>query len=201
MILDDFLPYILPQAKDCPAIVAVFNTRLAIIELCRESLIWREYQTSVPTVVNQTAYAFGLAAGQQACKLISATLAGEYVDIVDPEGGKARDAAGYVRTYAYGTLGGFEFHPAQAAGLSIVTYCAVAPSIAGNTVTDAMGRYAEQIANGALARILSAKDKAYSDTAGAARAQVLWNDAIADAKSDAYNGFARVTRRTSMVRF
>jgi len=199
--LDDFLPYVLPLAKGCPDVVATFNTRLAVIELCRESLVWREYQASVPTVALQTAYAYGLAAEQQACKLLSLTLAGEPVDLVDPRIGKNRDTQGVVTPYAYGTLAGFELRPAQAAALSIVTYCAVAPTLASTVLSDSLARYMEGIAQGALARILSAKDKAYSDVAGAARAQTLWMDVISKAKSNSFNGFARVTQRTAQVRF
>jgi hypothetical protein len=201
VILDDFWPYILPNAKGCPAIIANQATRLAIIELCSKSLIWREYQDSINTVALQTAYAYAPAANQQVVTLLSMTLAGDDVTVVDPQKGRTLDSKGYAGIYAYGTFTGFELRPAQAAAQSIVTYSALAPSIAATTVPDSMGRYIEAIANGALSRILTAKDKEYSDPAGAVNARTRWDDAIADAKGDALRGNARTVTRTSMVRF
>jgi hypothetical protein len=201
MELDAFLPYILHKAKGCPAVLATINTRLAVIELCRKALIWREYQTSVTTVALQTAYAYSPAANQQVVKLLSMTLAGEDVPVLDPAMGKSLDTAGSVGPYAYGGMLGFELHPAQSAGLSVITYSVVAPSITATTIPDSMCRYVEEIANGALARILAQKDKEYSDPNGAALAMGLWMQAVDGAKTDAMEGFARVTTRTGKVWF
>ena len=201
MILDDFLPYILPRAKGCPSIIANQATRLAIIELCRKAMIWREYQTAIPTVALQTAYTYSPAVNQQVCTLLSLTLVGTDVEVIDPAAGKLLDANGYTGNYAYGGFAGFELRPAQAAALSIVTYATVAPSLTATTVPDALGRYIEAIADGALSRILTAKDKEYSDIAGAVNAQSKWDDAIADAKSDALTGTARAKTRTHKVWF
>ena len=201
MTLDDFLPYILPNAKGCPAVLATLNARLAVIELCRNALIWREYQTSVTTVALQTAYAYAPAANQQVVKLLSMTLAGVDTPVLDPAMGKTLDTAGNVGPYAYGGILGFELRPAQEAGLAVVTYSAVAPSITATTIPDSMGRYIEEIANGALSRILAKKDKEYSDPNGAALAMGLWTQAIDSAKTDAMEGFSRVTTRTGKVWF
>ena len=199
MKLSDLLPYILPKAKGCAEIVALFNARLAIIELCQKALIWREYQDAQITVANVTTYEWDVNKNQQVCMLLEMTLNGTTVDIVNPGIGKARDAQGQLGNYAYGTFTGFELRPAQAAGLPVVTYCAVAPSITADTVPDALAQYAEAIATGTLSRIYKAKDKDYSDPNGAMLALSEWNEAIADAKADALTGFARATTRTSKV--
>ena len=201
MKLTDLLPYILPKAKGCAEIVALFNARLAIIELCQKSLIWREYQDPQLTAANVTAYEWDVDRTQQVCMLLGLTLDGIDVDVVDPGTGKARDRQGYLSNYAYGTFTGFELRPAQAAGLSVVTYCAVAPSITADTVPDALSQYAEVIATGTLYRLMKAKAKDYSDPNGALLALSEWNEAIADAKADALTGLARATTRTSKVWF
>ncbi len=201
MTLDDFTPYIAPRAKGCPDATIKFNVRLAVIELCQKALLWREYQTSVPTVALQTAYAYAPVAGQQIVRLLSAQLAGEDVPLVDPRVGKARDDAGYLSNYIYGSLAGFELRPAQVAALSIITYAAVAPTFAATTVSDTFSRYMEHIAHGALSRVLADKDKTWSDMAGATMHKSQWVDAIESAKTDAFNGFARVTQRTAKVWF
>jgi hypothetical protein len=199
--LADFLPYILPRAKGCPAIAPLFNARLAIIELCSKALIWREYQDPQMTYGNITSYEWDVDASQQVCLLLGLKLDGIEVDIVDPATGKARDSNGWLSNYAYGTFTGFELHPAQASGLKIVTYCALAPSITADVVPDALGQYAEAIATGTLSRLMKSKDKDYSDPNGALLALSEWNAAIADAKADAFKGFARAKTRTSKVWF
>jgi len=201
MTLNDFLPLILPRAKGCPDILAIFNTRLAIIELCRKALIWREYQEPIPTEALATSYEYEVEEGQQVCKLLSLKLSGNDISVVDPAHGKHLDNAGNASPYAYGTLSGFELRPAQQAGLSVVTYAAVMPTISATAVPDAMGQYMEAIGHGALSRILLSKGKDYHDPDGAGVAKMLWDGAIADAKADALTGFARSTIRTSKVWF
>jgi hypothetical protein len=199
--LTALLPYILPKAKGCAEIVALFNARLAIIELCSKALIWREHQDAQITFANNTAYEWDVGADQQVCTLLGVTLDGIDVAIVDPGTGRARDLQGSLSNYAYGTFTGFELRPAQASGLSVVTYCAVAPSITTDTVPDALSQYVEVIATGTLARLWKAKDKDYSDQNGAILAMSEWNEAVADAKAAALAGFARATTRTSKVWF
>jgi hypothetical protein len=199
--LDDFLPSILPNAKGCPAFVANQATRLAIIEWCTKSMIWRHYQQPVTTVALQTAYAYAPTAGQQVITLLSMTLAGGEVAVVDPQKGRTLYQRGEGGCYAYGTLTGFELRPAQAAALSIVSYSVVAPSNTATTVPDAMGQYLEDIADGALYRLLKAKDKTYSDMPGAVNAKTRWDEAIAKAMDNALKGGARVATRTSQSRF
>lgn len=199
MKLTDLLPYILPKAKGCAEVVGLFNARLAAIEFCQKSMVWREYQDAQFTAANVTAFEWDIDAGQQVCALLGMTLDGYPVEIVDPGVGKARDAKGVLTPYAYGTFTGFELRPAQATGLSVVTYCTVAPSITANVVPDALSQYAEAIATGALYRLYRAKDKDYSDPNGAIMALNEWNEAIADAKADSLTGFARTTTRTTKV--
>lgn len=201
MNISDFQGYILPRAKGCPGIVADFNARLAIIELCTKSLLWREDQSNVATIADTTSYAYGFAAGQQFVRLLSLTLAGVGVEVVDPRIGRARDLTAWVSAYAYGRMSGFELRPAQAAALVIKTHCAVAPTLAAATVPDEFMRFAEAIAHGALSRILTERDKTYSDPGGAARAQALWDKAIDCASYEAFNGGARVVQRTTKVMF
>lgn len=201
MTLNDFLPLILPRVKGCPDILATFNTRMAIIELCQKALIWREYQDPITTAALTTAYDFEVPNGQQVFKLLSLTLGGTEVSVVDPNTGKTMDALGETRPYAYGAFSGFELRPAQEAGLQVVTYSVVAPTFTATTIPDSMSRYMEAIANGALSRILMTNSKEYGDMAGAAVAKALWDDAIAEAKNDALTGFSRSTVRTSKVWF
>jgi hypothetical protein len=197
MTLDEFLPYVLPRAAGCPDALALHNIRLAAIELCRKARIWREYQLPVLTVTDQTAYNYLPGADEQIIELLSLTLAGENVDVVEPEIGKARDRSGWVSTYAYGGFKQFELRPAQVEDLEIITYCVVAPTIDAQDVPDELARYAEEIGGGALARILKISDKPYTDKRGAQDARDDFDAAIGQAITDASTGRAKVARRTT----
>ena len=201
MTLDDFTPYVLPYASGCPTPIAKLNIRLAIIELCRKARVWREYQTAITSVALQTTYAYAPAANQQVCGLIRLTVADVDVPVTNPATGKVLDAQIYGQDYAYGDLTTFELHPARDAGLSIVTYSAVAPSIAATSIPDSMARYAEEIGFGALSRILLSKDKQYGDQSLAGVMAANWTMAVDKAKSDSMTGFARTPTRTTPVLF
>lgn len=201
MKFDDMLPYILPRAKGCAEIMVAFNARLAAIELCRKALIWRDYQAPILTVADKTSYTYAPNSTYAIIKLISLTLDGNEVALLDPLRGQQMTQANAVSNYAYGTANGFELQPAQTAGLAIVTYASLVPGINSNSLPDSFNRYAEAIAHGALARILATKGRDYYDPAGAIENKLAWEDDIANAISDADSGFARTTQRTATVWF
>ena len=197
MELSAFLPYVLPQATGCPEELAELNIRLALIELCRKGRVWREYQTAVPTVADQTAYAYSPGVEQQIVELLSLELDGVAIDVVDQDTGKARDRNGWISTYAYGGLSGFELRPAQAEDLGIITYSVVCPTLDATEVPDDMARYAEQIGRGTLSRLLKIKDRPFTDKAEAERLAIQWQRDIGEAQTDASKGNVRVKQRTS----
>lgn len=192
MILDDFLPLMLPRLKGCSEPIAKQAVHLAIIELCTKSKIWVAEQAEQDTIANQTGYGFNVTSGQTVIELRAVKLDGQYVELVDPSIGKDRDAVDWVSPYAYGEWGGFQLRPLGDAGRKIVTECVLAPSLTATSFLNAFGRYIEGIAHGALARLYAEKDKSYSDPAASVRSQSLWEDTLADAASDAFRGSARV---------
>lgn len=197
MRLEEFTPYVLPRAPGCSIELAEHYIRLALIELCRKARLWREYQPAIKTVDGITGYAYTTSGEQQVIELLSLTLASQDVDVVEPAIGKHRDKNGWVCAYAYGGLAGFELRPAQAAGLDIVTYCVLAPTITADEVPDEFAKYAEEIGWGALSRLLRMSNKPFTDKAGADDADAYWKDAIGSAATDASTGAAAVARRTT----
>jgi hypothetical protein len=195
--LDDFLPYVLHRTKGAPAPIAVQAVRLAVIELCREALLWREFQTSQNTVALQTAYPYTPAAGQQVCRLLDLSLNGSDIEVVTQEKGRRLDIAQCTDTYAYGKLSGFELRPAQVVGLPIITYSAVAPSLTAATVPDDFGRYVESIAKGTLWRLYSSPDLQCYEPGKASDMLIEWMAAKGAAKGEANDGFARATTRSA----
>lgn len=196
MTFDDLLPYILPHAKACPESIALLNARLAVVELCEKARVWKDYQSGVDTVADTTAYAYAPAEGQRVVELLEVTLEGIDVPVVTPKIGRSRMRCGESGPYVFGTLIGFELHPAQAEDMEILTYSVVAPTRAATTIPDAFERFAEGIAQGALARLLADKDKAWSDPNGAVVAASRWSQALATAQGKAFDGHAQVVHRT-----
>lgn len=197
MILDDLLGFVLPHVKQCPTATAIFHLRQAVIELCTKALVWREYQAEVLTVDGQPFYAYAPAAGQRVTKLLSATLNSLDVPVIDPRTGKAAAAVRLSSLgYIFGRLDGFELHPVQAAGLPIVTYSAVCPTLASESLPDHFDRYAEQLSRGALARIMMVADQPFSNPAMGKEFGRRFEDDIGDARVEAWRGFARTTPRS-----
>lgn len=195
MTFDDLLPFVLPHVSHCPDVTAIFQLRQAAIEFCDRALVWREYQDPIETIDGQTAYAYTPADGQRISKLLSLTFNGCDVGVVDPQTGKDNDRCGETCTYAYGTFGGFELRPAQAAGLPIITYCAVAPSLSATDIPDEFQRYAEMLGHGALWRLFGTAKRDYTDAAMAASYKGMWDAEVGTAASQAFRGFSRSNPR------
>ncbi len=196
MTFDDLLPFVLPHVKQCPNPTAIFHLRQATIEFCTRALVWREYQAAVPTVEGQTRYAYAPVAGQRVAKLLSAKLNSVDAPVIDPASGKLKDSRGESGVYLYGSLAGFEVHPAQATGLPIVTYSAVCPTLAADTIPDSFERYAEQLGRGACSKIMLVPDQPFSMPARGKDLEARFDDDIGRARVEAFRGFARTTPRT-----
>lgn len=197
MTLDDFLPFVLPSAKDCPDITALFAIRNAIIELCRKALVWTEYQPAITSLTGVQAYAYTPAVGQQVCKLLGVKVNTLGLPVYDPAKAIAMVDSGLTEAFAYGRSSNFTINPVFAAGLPIVTFAAVCPTLTADTVTDDMGRFAKQIGRGALCELLATPKKDYTDMRAAASLGLQWADDIGTARVEAHKGFARAYPRTA----
>lgn len=199
MTLDDFFPFVLPRVKNAPNEVVRFQLRQAIIQLCDEALVWREYQSAVTTIADQSTYAHAPAAGQQVMKILSAKIDGLDLAVIDPTKSKANTSNDAAIT---GTLSGFEISPVQAAGRSIVTFSAVAPALSADTVPDGLAMFAQQIGRGALGNIMLIPDQAFSDPQKGAAWQMKFDGTdIPAARDKAFRGFSRSRPRSYSAYF
>lgn len=191
MDFDALLPFVLPSVKDCAAETARFNLLQSAIEFCSRSLVWREYQTPVMTVDGQVSYAFAAGAGKRVCKLFTATMNLIDVPIVAPSASFASGEA-----YIIGRYDGFDLWPNQVEPLPVVTFGAVCPTLAAETIPDWLERYAEQIGRGALARIMAMPNHPFTSPGGAAYARQMFENDISEARWAAAKGFSRGQPRT-----
>lgn len=201
MLLADALTYVLPEVVGCPDIAAIPALRLAAIDFCQRSLVWKDTTPAISTVIGQAAYAYAPAAGTVVARLDSLTLDGEDVDVLSPGDGQAKIARKSTDTFAFGKLGGLVLMPAPAAaGLQIVPFCSLAPSATAESIPDELAaRYIEKIAKGAIWRLKNTSNKTYTDKAGALDALGVFEAGINDARSDASTGGASVVMRTASV--
>jgi len=193
--LDDFLPFVLPKVKNCPEGTATFEIRNAIIDLCRRGLIWRRHQDPVMTVADQTEYDYAPEVGQEVVKLLTATLNGLDIPVITPDGANALTSRGESSPYINGGLLGFDLHPAQAAGLPIVTYCAVCPTLTATTVPDDFSRFAEAIGWGAVARLQQTAGQDFYLPVSGKDYESRFDAAVAKASTAAAKGFSRAQPR------
>lgn len=201
MTLEDFLPWVRLKAKQCPEDVAVFAIRNAIIDLCARALVWRRHQGPVTTEANRTDYDYAPEAGQQIVKLLSATLDSQDIDCVTDTAGELLTARGESGPYLVGGFGNFQLHPAPAAGRTIRTYCAVAPTLDADTVPDAFGRYAEAVGFGAAARLLQEPNQAYTSEAVGQGYEIRFNTEVDKARYAAEKAHSRAQPRTTAIWF
>lgn len=196
MNLDAFLPFVLPSAKGCPDHVAAFAIRNAIIELCRGALVWVDSQPPIASVAGLQTYDFSMGAQQQAVKLLAVKVNHLSLQIVEPSHGQALLDVGSSESFAFGQSSRFTVNPTFTDDLPIVTRCAVCPTLDAEIVPDDLARFAEQIATGALSKLLATPDRDYTDAGGAALRRGMWDMHIATARSESQRGFARAYGRT-----
>ena len=200
--LSAFLPFILPQCKHCPDVTVEFNVLQACIELCKKSSIWREWLPTRNTQANTTFYAYAPATGQRVHKLLQVTLAGQEVQLVDAVKGRALDARQAYGPYAYGKPDGFELRPAQAAGLELLTLCAVHPTQAAEEVPDwLLENHGEDVAKGALYRLHGHVGRDYAQPNLVAFEKECWERAIAAITNKATRAHAATQPRIRPVWF
>lgn len=196
MNLADLLPYVIPRAKGCPEVVATFNLRLAAIELCNRTSIWRDEMANHTGDGTSRFFGYVPNPDHQVVKLLNVFVGGREVPLVPPGDGFALDAAGSSRDYAYGRMGGFTLNPAPALNANIVTRCVLAPAADTESLPDSMWNYAEALAGGALSRILMSSGRDYSDPRLAVEFRNRWEDDIGTVKVEAHRGGAKAVTRT-----
>lgn len=199
MLLDDVLPYVLPHTPGCAEPSALQAIRLAAIEFFSESLLWKLDLSPMSTVASQAAYTYVAPTDAAVARLDSLKLAGADIDVVTPAAGRDLIARGTGDTFAYGTLAGFVLNPVPAqAGIEIIPYCSLTPSLSAATLPDALvTTYIEALAAGAIARLKQHKDKTYTDPAGAVAYLGTFDAGISKARSEAASGGAAVVSRTA----
>jgi len=193
-----FFPDLLPATPGCPDPLLEKETRTAAIEFLRRTRAWVEWLDPATTLDGLVTYDFELPTGADVSRVERATLDGNGIEILSyrdaphdwtlkeltDQGVITRDR----KTFSLGTP--------VAAGRTIQVQVALIPSRASTGLPDDLfERYSNEIAAGALARLLLTSNTAFYKPDLAAVKKAEFDSAIASFAVDAWRGHAAHTPR------
>lgn len=204
MTWDDFSPYVLPYAPGCPDATLEHHARLAAIEFCRHTNVWRSDLAGIDGDGVATLFTLPLPTDAEVSKLLSVAITATGYSPIDATIRTADVGAQMVRdgtseTIAYtDDLRTLTVWPAQAIGKTITATVSLKPSITATTFPDALfAHYAQDIAAGALASILAIAKKDWTDVSTAGIKQAEFNAKKASTARKVERGFSNSTRRSA----
>lgn len=158
MLWSAFYPDLLPVVPGCPDPLLEKQTRIAAIEFLRRTRAWVEWLDPVTSIEGLAEYDFDLPTGADVVRVVRATLDGNPIDVVsfrdaiyDPARQDMPDQGVVSRD-----LKTFRLGVSVAAGLPIQIQAAMVPSRNSTGIPDDLfEKYRDDIAHGALAKILA----------------------------------------------
>lgn len=161
----DFGPYVHPFVIGCPEPVMHHHARLAAIDFCRKTLCW----TKRLDLITTDGFAEVEIEPELQARIVKAKqvlVGGRMWPLVTAENGIAMAAEDTLEEFAF-TEGGQSLfiHPIQKAGTTVQVRAAMAPTLTAKTLHADLDEYAEDIAHGAVARIMRVPTLANADHA------------------------------------
>jgi hypothetical protein len=199
-----WLPFVLPFAPNCPTETAIHHIRQSAIEFCELTHAWQQDLSPVLSIAGVDEYAMGVPPGAAAVKLFAFAADGVPGATIDPAAGrrevawKRQDLAAWVIDRQ--TVG---INPAPASdGIELRFMASLKPTQAATEVPEALfENHADDIAAGALYRLLRVPRQSWTDTQESAAQKTLFDAAVIRVQWRVQQGFARTARRTAAVWF
>lgn len=198
MTFDEFEPYVLPYAKNCPSAVVAHHVKLAAVTFCGRTLAWQEELTPVTTAAGVDLYTMNLPAGSQMVRLLRCNV-GDYAyeaitamqsfGVTKQYGGAGRRT--YSRVAWSINRQDIKLYPAPD-GLGLLgALVALKPDITTATeIPDDLSQYVQDIAEGAIESLLMMpKDSPWSDPNTAVIHGAKFNDRIGTVAALVAKGF------------
>lgn len=190
MLLSDFGPYITPHVIDCPIPTISHNVRLAAIEFCRKTLCWTR-QLELVQIYGGTPVELEPDTDTQIIKIKSVMVDGRDWPMVTAEDGERITAQGVNQDYCYTDDGiTLNVFPVQANGTTVVVRAALAPTLGATSFNSSLDEFAEDIANGAIARIKRIANQDFTDLAGSQLHDSLFKNRINTVAAKTSRGIA-----------
>jgi hypothetical protein len=209
--LTHFLPMVLPHVPECPPSIATFNLRLAAIEFCERTLCWRHMAT---VAISRDGRALSAPPYAAIHRIESAVFNGETklepIQFSDVDEKTFENTAGtpprYITQAQYNTVRILPFTEGTLSlslflkpvnGSEMEADCDGIVSDAYDVVPEFIYKmHAEQIAAGALARLLAQPGKPWSDMNAALLYGQRFNALMDQHFSVSLTGQQRARRRT-----
>lgn len=178
---DLFLPLVLPQCPGCSDLVAEEEIRNAAEDFLARAFVWRVWTGDVDTVDGQGEYAPPLPTASRMVKLHGAKLNGVVLSIEDDACGET----GFPRQVYTPDLKLIGLEPVpRSAGMKLkVNLSLTITSSATGLADELFDAYRLWIAEGAVSRLASHEDRAYSSPSRSAESGARFETAIIEARS------------------
>lgn len=165
---DQFYPYILTDVIGCPLPLVDNALRLAAREFCQETSAIREWSGAVTADGVTPVFDFDLLTSQELVKVVKAIVNDVEYDVISykelPEDWQNASPASIGNKVVQLDVLQFRVFPAPVAGDVIALQLATSPSHSATACNDDLvTRYADDIANGAKARLMTTKGNPWSD--------------------------------------
>ncbi len=208
MIFEGFHPYILPFVPECPTQTVDHHLRQAAIEFCSRAHVWKErLDTLLADDSGATRFDLALDDQVEMAKLYTVVFgtgtSREEAVIVEQLHGEQCTRDGTSARLAWTDNRRRIFLSwAPDAGTEIDVTVALKPAMTAFDFPDQIfAHHADDIANGALARLLVLPNQTWTNPSLAAMCGEKFTDAIHSGARHAAGGFARRTPRSKSTRF
>lgn len=204
MNIEDLAPLVLPSVPGCPEPTLLLHLRQAAIEFCGRTLVWRRELDPITSVADDDSYTLPLPAGSALVKLLSFTIDGQDAYVVTPEKGRRLAVSDSARDVAWtDDRVNVRVNPTpDADGKSYVFTAALKPTQASTTIPDEVGEhYANDIAGGALARLLDLENVTWANPVKARTRRDTFEACINKVAAQASKGFSRGAQRVRGIYF
>jgi len=194
-----WLPEVLPNVPDCPEVLAVNAVRNACIDFCNETTWWQGDYGTVPLAAADLPYAFAPPVGVQVIQIMSASIEGRLlgatdIDTLDSRVVGWRNAEGEPRVVFRPALGEMDLYPRPAGtdSYDVFLRAAYAPLRAATDIDDAVFEaYMEEIAAGALSKLLSIPGRPWTNADSAAYYDNIFKAGRVQAAIEASRSYGR----------
>lgn len=198
-----WLPEVLPSVPECPEVLAINAIRNSCVEFCNATNWWQgDYGTTAITAA-QLPFSFTVANSGSVAQILVATLDGAplvpaNVDELDSKVIGWRDATGQPRVYFQPLPGTIDFYPRPAGTDSYDIFMRVSytPLRAATTVDSTVYEsYMEEIAAGALSRLMMIPGKPWTNEQAGAAYDSTFKSAKVQATIEASRSYGRASKQ------
>lgn len=199
-VFSSLYPYVMPAVQGCPSAIADSAIRLALIEFCEKTNMWKHSFNPINIVADQDVYTFTLPTGAAMSKPTYVAVSGQFVSPTNEEDldllyASWRDTTSKQPIMYYMDYDGSMIlvpTPSDSITGGLKVEAALRPAIDSTTFPDwILENWAEVIAHGALMRLHAMPGKVWSDTKTVAFHRAKFRDGITRAKSRTMKSFSR----------